>query len=57
MEDSNGGSQVKPIELYREGVCMFRDWGKVQLGHSMEVDAKMWRKTGKGSLGADYSKP
>lgn len=55
MEDSKGGSQVKPIELYRERVC--RDWGKVQLGHSMDVDAKMRRKTGKGSLKADYSKP
>lgn len=56
VEDSNGGSQVKPIELWREVVCS--DTGEaVQHGHFLEVDARMGSETSEGSLGADYSKP
>lgn len=56
VEDSSGGSQVKPIELCREAVCS--DTGEtVQHGHFMEVDARMRRETREGSLGGDCSKP
>lgn len=40
----------------RQGGVMFRDWGAVQLGHSMQVDEKVRSDTRKSSLGTDYSK-